>query len=489
MTNKINVKRTSQFGSIAFILMLLNTLVNLLILGTVSHTYSYPGVLISTFFFLGATALLLFNTKFKSLVGAPVFLIPLLPEIINYFFVHPEMFGVFALLAPAVAIYFEKETHILVKGSFLFVGMLVFEFSKLDLLGTEWTLSYSNYLQYGAVGFWSAYFLLSSRRIVKQLNSKQERSLDLGNYITWIKETLPNNLKLRVKISDDDELFDSIMQPIDDIIPVLSTHTKLASESRIGLVQLYAVNGAPVLECSNVLLTLSNLEEQALRNALEKEEYTLLFMNEEFSQFSVMPNALANKWQKSRSKSAAIRPLTLRLQDSSEPVIVNIPQPSLGERILSAFDLNTHKPKNEESFDFATADVVIGFDDIPAEYQTEEKEETLFELDQSQETESTPASSLFSHSVTGNGVEPQEKFQEETQEEITLQTAVPLNEDTISLSEENTELSKKVEPALTQDEDWRAKRTFNPSGGRSLTRIRKIPKEGGSKDFQWNVPS
>jgi hypothetical protein len=39
------------------------------------------------------------------------------------------------------------------------------------------------------------------------------------------------------------------------------------------------------------------------------------------------------------------------------------------------------------------------------------------------------------------------------------------------------------------DVEFRAKRIFTPNSGRPLTKLRKIDPEGGSQDFQWNVPS
>lgn len=61
------------------------------------------------------------------------------------------------------------------------------------------------------------------------------------------------------------------------------------------------------------------------------------------------------------------------------------------------------------------------------------------------------------------------------------------------LEESNSDATIDIEnesdkPKLV-DTEFRAKRVFKPTAGRPLTKLRKINPEGGSADFQWNVPS
>jgi hypothetical protein len=74
--------------------------------------------------------------------------------------------------------------------------------------------------------------------------------------------------------------------------------------------------------------------------------------------------------------------------------------------------------------------------------------------------------------------------------EVQFDTEVPILEEVLVAAEPQPAAATASPAAsMSSNEAFRSKRTFDPKGGRRIGGLRKISEDGGSKDFQWNVPS
>ena len=421
MTSAIKSVRASHFKNIYFISMALNTIVNVVVITSVSYAYQYSGLLFSIVFFFGLIGLSLSKLGIHPSLNAKVFLLCLIPEFLNLFALDHGNLALIALAGTAVGLAITPLANFgtIRWTSVLAIGALTL--AKLTELGTRF-----EDLLFQSAGFLallglSALVILNvfSVQSVRKTEIKDEL-IDLDEYQNNMKFWLDPNFKYRVKLEDGDFLTKRLLEPVEASYPFLRKNAHKGLSERYPLIQIVTRKAVPYLKASNVQISASEEEKAKLYTKLLGSDYTW---------FTHMHD----------SSSFAIAPLSM-------------------ESHLSL-----------ESFE-------------PVEFETivSEAESTLQETEQPVH-QSTPVAIE---------VEPIESKMNEQiiGEEILEEAKGILKESDSDAMIAEQELEEDNQLKLV-DEKFRAKRVFTPTAGRPLTKLRKINPEGGSTDFQWNVPS
>lgn len=525
---------------------------NVLILMNVRDSYAYPGLIIAVAFFMGVIAVLQSPLGLKPGMGPLLFFMTVLPEFVNLFVVEPAFFSSVMLASLGILFYFEKSLNAVLRTFALTAGMVVLQLAKLDVIGNAFLESAQDPIRaLGTVGI-MAFLLVRYNQSANSDNVPTESLLDLATYNDYLRNALGTSFKIRNKLEEKGNYTNAVMRAVELTYPYIKAYGSQSSEHRISLIQLYDTNGAPVLECSNIALNLSLELEKELRDELAEEEYALFYLNERGDHFSIAPAELASRWGQTPGKVDGKAPIALTL-DEPETASVASEEPAeetgitasvlnLGKSLFEG--MRAQKPANGDAFDFANLDTEISFstsEEVPAPVAQataapaakpknenfrdriiglpeQEVDEVGFELDTSfsDEEEVAVAVSAPAPALARPNLENKRPVEEPRQESV---AARPVKEAVVA-QEEKTELaaapqpspvpsygrkigqprtlrkhpeapktqSVPARPAATAPKEEK-KEQFSPNGGRPLTRLRSIPKEGGSTDFQWNVPS
>ena len=412
MTSAIKSVRASHFKNIYFISMALNTIVNVVVITSVSYAYQYSGLLFSVIFFFGLIGLSLSKLGIHPSLNAKVFLLCLIPEFLNLLALDHGNLALIALAGTAVGLAITPLANF---GTIRWTSVLAFvalTLAKLTELGTRF-----EDLLFQSAGFLallglSALVILNvfSVQSVRKTEIKDEL-IDLDEYQNNMKFWLDPNFKYRVKLEDGDFLTKRLLEPVEASYPFLRKNAHKGLSERYPLIQIVTREAVPYLKASNVQISASEEEKIKLYTKLLGSDYTWFKHIHDCSSFAIAPLSMESH-------------LSL---ESFEPVefetIVSETESTLQE---------TEQPVHQPT---------------PVAIEVE------------------PIESKMNEQIIG--------------EEILEEAQVILNE---------TDKAEIEKPKLV-DETYRAKRVFKPTAGRPLTKLRKINPEGGSTDFQWNVPS
>lgn len=492
MTNKILRNRLSQFGSAPFLWMLANAIISMVVLANVHDSFMYPGLIIATVFYIGLVILTQSNYGSSAGLGPLLFFLPILPEFINIYVVEPSMLIGVLSATFGILFYYEKTINTLLKSIALFIGIGIFQLAKLDLIGSTTMETFGDFIQALVAVSAIIYVVVRYLRTADDAFVATETLLDLESYADYIRNAIGTAAKVRIQLQEQEGFTNEIMEPIELAFPFIKAYGRPSSAHRISLIQLYSASGAPVLECSNLQLELTPEIEQELRYVLAKEEYALFLLNNEGDHFSIAPEKLAHRWGQSPGKLKGMPAVAISLQEEAQEVPhEHIPEEvaeeerngiKLGWNILAG--MRTQKPKNGSAFDFAHISDEIenhngsslnGTSHNGTNHNGHHYDRIIGGPEDSEWTNGTPVEERPS------SLRELHELQNEEAHSGEIQNAQP------ELTEEETKPETPTKEQVHQK--FRENRSFDPQGGRSLTRLRKIPKDGGSKDFQWNVPS
>jgi hypothetical protein len=407
MTSAIKSVRASHFKNIYFISMALNTILNVVVITTVSYAYQYSGLLFSVVFFFGLIGLSLSKLGVHPSLNAKVFLLCLIPELLNLLALDQGNLALIALAGASVGLAITPfaKSEAMKWLSILGIGALTI--AKLTELGTRFEdLLFQSAGFLALIGL-SALVIMNvfSEQRVRKTEIKDEL-IDLDEYQNNMKFWLDPNFKYRLKLEDGDFLTKRLLEPLEASYPFLRKNAHKGLSERYPLIQIITKESVPYLKASNVQISASEEEKAKLYSMLQNLDYAWFTHIHDSSSF-------------------AVAPLTMQSDLS-----------------LLSFE--------------------------PVEFETIVTE-----------TESAPVAI---------GTQPIESQMNElrTGEEI-LEEAKDILEDSgteQTIARENESHNPKL-----VDVEFRAKRIFTPNSGRPLTKLRKIDPEGGSQDFQWNVPS
>ncbi|CAI8411121.1 MAG: Uncharacterised protein [Cryomorphaceae bacterium] len=427
MTSKINAKRKSHFGSVAFLSMLIDTGISIFILSQTEYSTAYPGLLFSMLFFGGLSVLLFSNYGMHPQLSSLVLLLAVAPELVNIFVVNSSSYPAIVLTAISIVLAFEANFPKWLRSALILIGISVLQLTKLDELGTyfiDLTENVLSALSILALTFYLVYryFWLASTR------AQSNVVISPAYVIEALKDGINPDFKYKFQPVQGEFLTSESFAPVQRAMPFLSRHSAPGTLETIPIMRMYLLNNFPVIETSNIVLEVTEEELVYANISLGEDGYELVRYEDRRQGFVVVPAEHAHSWKKQHAA-----PIEGASQDA-----LNSPASSVApsERMIG--------------------EVV----EQPQEAQ-EQPQSTLLEA-----TESEAAPELFSFELETSGIES-------TKENG---TATP---------EPKAEKASNVAPM----EEFRSKRRFDPKAGRDLKRLRNITKEEGTTDFQWNVPS
>ena len=427
MTSKINAKRKSHFGSVAFLSMLIDTGISIFILSQTEYSTAYPGLLFSMLFFGGLSVLLFSNYGMHPQLSSLVLLLAVAPELVNIFVVNSSSYPAIVLTAISIVLAFEANFPKWLRSALILLGISVLQLTKLDELGTyfiDLTENVLSALSILALTFYLVYryFSLASTR------AQSNVVISPAYVIEALKDGINPDFKYKFQPVQGEFLTSESFAPVQRAMPFLSRHSAPGTLETIPIMRMYLLNNFPVIETSNIVLEVTEEELVYANISLGEDGYELVRYEDRRQGFVVVPAEHAHSWKKQHAA-----PIEGASQDA-----LNSPASSVApsERIIG--------------------EVV----EQPQEAQ-EQPQSTLLEA-----TESEAAPELFSFELETSGIES------------TKENGTPT-------PEPKAEKASDVAPM----EEFRSKRRFDPKAGRDLKRLRNITKEEGTTDFQWNVPS
>lgn len=418
MTSAIKSVRASHFKNIYFISMALNTIMNVVVITSVSYAYQYSGLLFSIVFFIGLIGLSLSKLGVHPSLNAKVFLLCLIPEFLNLLTLDHGNLALIALAGASVGLAITPSVTFGAIRWLSLLGIGAITMAKLTELGTRFEdLLFQSAGFLALLGF-SALVILNvfSEQRVRKTEIKDEL-IDLDEYQNNLKFWLDPNFKYRLNLEDGDFLTKRLLEPLEASYPFLRKNAHKGLSERHPLMQIITKESVPYLKASNVQISASEEEKAKLYSKLQNLDYTW---------FTNMHD----------SSSFVIAPLSMQ----------------------SGLSLNAFEPVEFEA-------IVADTESTPQITEQAVVESTPVVL------ETASIESKMNEQIFG--------------EEILEETKEILGDSNLETTVANDSQSM---PRLV-DEEFRAKRVFTPAGGRPLTKLRKINPEGGSTDFQWNVPS
>lgn len=427
MTSKINAKRKSHFGSVAFLSMLIDTGISIFILSQTEYSTAYPGLLFSMLFFGGLTVLLFSNYGMHPQLSSLVLLLAVAPELVNIFVVNSSSYPAIVLTAISIVLAFEANFPKWLRSALILLGISVLQLTKLDELGTYFIDLTENVLS--ALSILALTFYLVYRYFSLASTSAQSNVVISPAYvIEALKNGINPDFKYKFQPVQGEFLTSESFAPVQRAMPFLSRHSAPGTLETIPIMRMYLLNNFPVIETSNIVLEVTEEELVYANISLGEDGYELVRYEDRRQGFVVVPTEHAHSWKKQHT----------------EPV-----------------DGTTQDALNSPASSVAPSERLIGEVVEQPQEVLEEPHTTLLEA-----TESEAAPELFSFELETNDIEPStEKY--------------------ISTPELEKDKASEISPM----EDFRSKRRFDPKAGRDLKRLRNITKEEGTTDFQWNVPS
>jgi hypothetical protein len=298
MLSKINAKRKSHFGSVTFLLMLIDTAVSVFILTQTEYTATYPGLLFSILFFGGLSALLFSNYGMHPQLSALVLLLAVGPELVNIFIVHPSSYPAIVLTALCTVLAFEISYPKWLRNGLIVAGISVLQFTKLDELGTYFidiTQGVLSTLSIALLIFYLVfrYFNFASTNSPNNAIITPEFALDA------LKKGINADFKYKFQPEPGDFLTAEGFSPILTAVPYLAKWCNEGILETIPVLRMFLLNNIPVLEASNIKLSCSNQEFNELNLELSIEGYELILLDEERQGFVLVPKEYAQNWKRS----------------------------------------------------------------------------------------------------------------------------------------------------------------------------------------------
>jgi len=297
MMSKINAKRKSHFGSVTFLLMLIDTAVSVFILTQTEYTATYPGFLFSILFFGGLSALLFSNYGMHPQLSALVLLLAVGPELVNIFVVHPSSYPAIVLTALCIVLAFEISYPKWLRNGLIVTGISVLQFTKLDELGTYFIDLTQGVLSTLSIGLLIFYLVFRYFNFAST-NSPNNAIITPESALEALKKGINPDFKYKFQPEPGDFLTAEGFSPILTAVPFLAKWCNEGILETIPVLRMYLLNNIPVLEASNIKLSCSNQEFNELNLELSIEGYELILLDEERQGFVLVPKEYAQNWKR-----------------------------------------------------------------------------------------------------------------------------------------------------------------------------------------------
>lgn len=477
MTSKIRAIRLSHFWSVAFIVMLVNSGMNIFILSNTYQSYNYPGLLIGMIFFGGLAALMATKLGLHPQLNSSIFTLALVPEFINIYALSPRSFSGLVFSAIVLVLSLDKRINKVIRSILMAIGVLNFDLTKLDELGTSYSEIVSEYIEIGSVVIISCYIVYryfddGSGQSAGPAKQKED-ILDQDEYQENMKFWLHPNFKYRIQSEQYDFLSKSLMEPLESSYPFLRNYAQAGGSNRYPLIRIYTVNGAPILEATNVSFA-EEANTTDLKSILRRHDYDIYFDSRVDDAFNIAPLALSERF----AEKEVARPLT------------DVKPEDTGTKKNSIFER-----KNKDNFvvqaDANGNDLLIGAPYDEGSNGSVHHSEVI--IGSPAQTEVAAEVNTSADPVADQRVaalqEASNQIEELMQSRLNSSLTERYQASTSTQEESKKEVSPKESKNRFVDPEYRDKRKFDPRAGRSLAKFRTIDEDGGSQDFQWNVPS
>ena len=299
MTSKIRAIRLSHFWSAAFIVMLVNTGMNIFILGNTYQSYNYPGLLIGMIFFGGLAALMSTKLGLHPQLNSGIFALALVPEFINIYAMSPESFSGLVFSTVALVLSLDKRINKTVRSILLVVGVLNFDLTKLDELGTSYSEIAAEYVEIASVIVISSYIVFryfdDNSSTPSNAAKQKEDVIDQDEYQENMKFWLNPNFKYRIRAEQYDFLSKSLVEPLESSYPFLRNYAQAGSSDRYPLIRIYTVNGAPIMEATNIAFA-EEAEISDLKSILRRHDYDIYMNTKVEDAFNIAPVSLKERF-------------------------------------------------------------------------------------------------------------------------------------------------------------------------------------------------
>ena len=355
MTSKINAKRKSHFGSVAFLSMLIDTGISIFILSQTEYSTAYPGLLFSMLFFGGLSVLLFSNYGMHPQLSSLVLLLAVAPELVNIFVVNSSSYPAIVLTAISIVLAFEANFPKWLRSALILIGISVLQLTKLDELGTYFIDLTENVLS--ALSILALTFYLVYRYFSLASTRAQSNVVISPTYVVEaLKDGVNPDFKYKFQPVQGEFLTSESFAPVQRAMPFLSRHSAPGTLETIPIMRMYLLNNFPVIETSNIVLEVTEEELVYANISLGEDGYELVRYEDRRQGFVVVPAEHAHSWKKQHAA-----PIAGATQDAlnspassvapSERIIgevVEQPQPTLLEAIeaeaaaeLFSFELET----------------------------------------------------------------------------------------------------------------------------------------------------
>jgi len=347
MTSKINAKRKSHFGSVAFLSMLIDTGISIFILSQTEYSTAYPGLLFSMLFFGGLSVLLFSNYGMHPQLSSLVLLLAVAPELVNIFVVNSSSYPAIVLTAISIVLAFEANFPKWLRSALILLGISVLQLTKLDELGTyfiDLTENVLSALSILALTFYLVYryFSLASTR------AQSNVVISPAYVIEALKDGINPDFKYKFQPVQGEFLTSESFAPVQRAMPFLSRHSAPGTLETIPIMRMYLLNNFPVIETSNIVLEVTEEELVYANISLGEDGYELVRYEDRRQGFVVVPAEHAHSWKKQHAApiegASSVAPSERMIGE-----VVEQPQPTLLEATeaeaapeLFTFELETN---------------------------------------------------------------------------------------------------------------------------------------------------
>ena len=389
MVNIINSNKFSHFKSVIFIFMILNTVLNVFVIASVSYAYQYAGLLFSVIFFLGLIGLSLSKYAVGSHLNPHIFLLCLLPECINLVILDPANDSLLLFAATLLVLASSPRVNSRFSQWLVPLAISALGISKAGELG----------MHYGQLLQSASYLALLTAlcNLIIQIfsvpsepvSSGENDRIDTDQYLSDLRYKIDPNFYYRFKLKEGEYLTQSMLRPLELIFPFLQQNAHRGTDSMIPSIRIITHEGLPSLEANNIQISASQQEMDKICEQLSSVDFYWYDHPSTPNSFMVASSAAAQYFNDDLTQEATVAPSALENEPDESPV-TNAALPVSNDELV------------QELVEDSNPDV-----------ETAASERTINTFDSS----------------------------------------------------------------------------FKPAGGRPLTNIRRIDPEGGTADFQWNVPS
>lgn len=318
MMSKINAKRKSHFGSVAFLFMLIDTAVSIFILAQTEYSTTYPGLLFSMLFFGGLSALLFSSYGMHPQLSALVLLLAVAPELVNIFVVNSSSYPAIVVTALCIVLAFEISYPKWLRHGLIIVGITVLQLTKLDELGTYFIDLAEGILSAMSIALLT-FYLIYRYFDYASAQAKNNEVISPEMALDALREGIGHDFKYKFQPIQGEFLTAEGFQPIQKAMPLLAKWCAPGTLETIPIARLYLLDNVPVLETSNINLTCSKEGLAKLNLEIGFDGYELIRLDEERQGFVLVPTEYAQNWKRGTLTPTSTPPVENASVQSDEP--------------------------------------------------------------------------------------------------------------------------------------------------------------------------